>query len=324
MRFRRWAGREEKRDGQDEGRQTTSFDARDTVSRSGAKRDIFPCAPSVADLREMLAAGVDVNAASHGETALMRASANGCAQVVEVLLAAGARVDAQGMRAGALHLALDRFQTKIALRLIEAGADLDTLDAHGNTPLFIAVMRQGTEACIEAMIERGANPYQRMRHGNWAMKVALESSPARVALLEKTQHRDDPTATGWMPPDVASTTLAFKPGAPWPALRDTLFEQLVPPSGESNSVQGELVRCSNKLFSEAMRNANGNFDSFFRGLGRFLERLLTEPFSESEQAALRNDIKALTRGTLDGDIHARVAEAVVRWCQAHPKLIALP
>jgi hypothetical protein len=122
---------------------------------------------------------------------------------------------------------------------------------------------------------------------------------------------------------VATTTLTFTPGARWQDTLNKLFEQLVPPSGEANSVQGELVRCSNKLVDEAMRNGNGNFDAFHRGLGHFLERLLTEPFSESEQAALRNDIKALTRGTLDGATHRRVAEAVVCWCVAHPRLIAL-
>jgi ankyrin repeat protein len=277
----------------------------------------------IAAVREMLAAGTDVNAVLDGATALMRACRDGHVEVVEVLLAAGARLDAEGKRSGPLHLAIDGNRHALALRLIEAGANLDALDEHGNTPLFIAVMRRGTEACIEAMIERGANPYQRMRHGNWAMKVARESAAARVALLEKTQHRDDPTATGWLPPDVATTTLTFTPGARWQDTLNKLFEQLVPPSGEANSVQGELVRCSNKLVDEAMRNGNGNFDAFHRGLGHFLERLLTEPFSESEQAALRNDIKALTRGTLDGATHRRVAEAVVCWCVAHPRLIAL-
>lgn len=273
-------------------------------------------------VRELLAAGADVNAPTDGRTGLMRAVQDGHEAMVEALLAAGARPDA-GQGPSALHLALQFGRLGIALRLIEAGASVDAPDGHGNTPLFVAVMRRGTEACIEAMIARGANPYQRMRHGNWAMKVATESSPAYALLLEKTQHHDDPTATGWLPPDVANTTLTFTPGERWQDTLNKLFEQLVPPSGEANSVQGELVRCSNKLVDEAMRNANGNFNAWYRGLGHFLERLLTEPFSASEQAALRTDIKALTRGTLDGDVHRRVAEAVVRWCKAHPRLIAL-
>lgn len=271
----------------------------------------------------MLAAGADANAALDGVTGLMRACRDGHAEVVDALVAAGARLDADGKRSGPLHLALEASRPDIALRLIEAGASLDALDERGNTPLFVAVMRPGTDECLAAMIERGANPYQRMRHGNWPMKVARESSPARAAILEKTRHPDDPSAVGWTPPDVDDTTLTFALDAPWSEVLDQLFEQLVPPSGEANSVQGELVRCSTKLFREAMRNANGNFDSFFRDLGHFLERLLTDPFTASEQAALRRDIQALTRGTLDGDTHNRVAEAVVRWCQAHPKLIAL-
>ncbi len=275
-------------------------------------------------VKTLLASGADVNDALDGVTGLMRACRDGHADVVELLLAAGARVDAEGKRAGPLHLALEAQRPDIALRLIEAGADLDALDERGNTPLFVAVMKRGTDRCIAAMIERGANPYQRMRHGNWAMKVAHSGSPERVALLEKTRHRDDPSAVGWAPPDVENTTLTFTSGASSSALLDELFEKLVPPSGEANSVQGELVRASTKLFNEAMRNANGNFDGFFRDLGHFLERLLTEPFTETEQASLRRDIQALTRGTLEGDTHRRVAEAVVRWCQAHPKLVALP
>lgn len=274
-------------------------------------------------VRAMLASGADVNGALDGVTGLMRACRDGHAEVVDALIAAGAHVDADGKRAGPLHLALEANRPDIALRLIEAGANLDAQDERGNTPLFVAVMRPGAEACLAAMIERGANPYQRMRHGNWAMKLARESSPARVAILEKTQHRDDPDAVGWTPPDVDTTTLTFTPDAPWSEVLDQLFEKLVPPSGEANSVQGELVRASTKLFREAMRNANGNFDSYFRDLGHFLERLLTEPFTATEQAALRRDIQALTRGTLDGDTHQRVAKAVVRWCQAHPALLAV-
>lgn len=275
-------------------------------------------------VRGMLAAGADVDAASHQVTGLMRACSEGHADVVELLLTAGALLDVEGLRPSPLHRALAADRPDIALRLVEAGASMDALDERGSTPLHVAVTRRDTEACIEAMIERGANPYQRLRHGHWPMKVAREHWPMRVPLLERTQHRDDPSAVGWAPPDVANTTLTFTDDAPWSTALDQLFEQLVPPSGEANSVQGELVRCSNKLFREAMRNANGNFDAYFRRLGAFLEHLLTAPFTEAEQAALRLDIKALTRGTLDGDAHERVAQAVVRWCKAHPKLIAVP
>jgi hypothetical protein len=49
---------------------------------------------------------------------------------------------------------------------------------------------EGAEPCIEAMIARGANPYERMTDGRSAMSIARAEWPARVALLEKTTHLD--------------------------------------------------------------------------------------------------------------------------------------
>ena len=48
---------------------------------------------------------------------------------------------------------------------------------------------EGAEPCIEAMIARGANPYECMT-GRSAMDIARAEWPSRVALLEKTTHSD--------------------------------------------------------------------------------------------------------------------------------------
>lgn len=79
---------------------------------------------------------------------------------------------------------------RTALCLVDAGARLDVRDPEGNTPLVLLMRWEDAEPCIEAMIARGANPYERMTDGQSAMSIARAHWPARVALLEKTQHLD--------------------------------------------------------------------------------------------------------------------------------------
>lgn len=143
--------------------------------------------------------------------------------MVTFLLNAGASLDERGLRASALHRAIEGLHqshadlvydfdltphahVEVALRLIEAGADLNATDEFGGTPLFNACMQQDTEAIVTALIARGANPYQRMRDGRSAWELT-EDVPDRRAPLALSSHRKK-GESGWAPPSKANSSAA--------------------------------------------------------------------------------------------------------------------
>jgi hypothetical protein len=56
-----------------------------------------------------------------------------------------------------------------------------------------------------------------------------------------------------------------------------IWQQFVPPSGQADTVQGELLRAVEKLRDEAIRNGNGNWDAGFDMLVDYLGETLPDP-----------------------------------------------
>jgi hypothetical protein len=71
-----------------------------------------------------------------------------------------------------------------------------------------------------------------------------------------------------------------------------IWQSFVPKSGQSATVQGELLRAVEKLRDEATRNGNGNWDEGFEILLRYLEKHLLDP------AVFQQDLLATTKSTL--------------------------
>jgi len=79
----------------------------------------------------------------------------------------------------------------------------------------------------------------------------------------------------------------------------TIWREFVPKSGQSDTVQGELLRAIEKLRDEAMRNGNCNWDEGFRILLSYLRQHLLDPaIFSAKQIQQSNDIlKRLRRGS---------------------------
>ena len=115
-----------------------------------------------------LEAGADINERdSDGRTALHHATIEGEERLVDLLLgrtAQPALADHEGWTP--LHYAARGYELPIARRLLDAGAPVDVLDAHGNTPLFRAVFdSRGRGEMIRLLLQAGADRDRKNRHG---------------------------------------------------------------------------------------------------------------------------------------------------------------
>ena len=108
-----------------------------------------------------------------------------------------------------------------------------------------------------------------------------------------------------------------------------LWRHLVPKSGQSAWVQGELLRCVEKLRWEAQTNGNANWDRGFKRLADYLERTLCDEQSFSAEAleVIRDDVAILRSyrdAYTDDDVFDRLTDRVVDFCRAHPAPIPKP
>lgn len=138
-------------------------------------------------LRQLIAAGVDLNLSHVGLTALLAAvrdSYHGRPDAVLMLLANGADpspADMDGQTA--LHAAARAADPAITALLLDAGAPLDVLDMHGVSPLGVAAGLGNLEVA-KYLISRGASCEP--QGGEPALLLAAardEDDPAMVKLL---------------------------------------------------------------------------------------------------------------------------------------------
>jgi ankyrin repeat protein len=111
-------------------------------------------------VKALLKQAADVNAAQgDGMTALHWAAMNGDAEMVDMLVYAGANIRAT-TRIGAytpLYLASQRGQAAAINSLVKAGGDVKAGTINGTTPLMVAAMSGEVDA-VRALLDAGADP----------------------------------------------------------------------------------------------------------------------------------------------------------------------
>jgi hypothetical protein len=86
----------------------------------------------------------------------------------------------------------------------------------------------------------------------------------------------------------------------WKKEHTRLWNDLVPPDGQADTLQGELIRIAGKLTDQAFRNGNMNWDEDHEKMWRFVGKHLDDPqtFNESERQLIRDKIEEITSGGL--------------------------
>jgi hypothetical protein len=108
-----------------------------------------------------------------------------------------------------------------------------------------------------------------------------------------------------------------------------IWKNLIPKAGQSEWVQGELIRCIEKLCWEAQNNGNGNWEPQFEMLADYLEETLCgEPtFSDEARNSIHEDmavLKDFMHPYTDQDLYDRLTSHVVAFCRQHPTPIPKP
>ena len=132
----------------------------------------------VQQVESQIAEGADLDQPFRGRTALMVAARAGHLRVVEILIAAGADVNAQTSRtleATALMMAARYGRTEIMEVLLDHGANVNRRTNNGYTALMRAA-RNGQTTAVRLLVQNGADVSIRNRGGVTALYHARSSN----------------------------------------------------------------------------------------------------------------------------------------------------
>lgn len=134
--------------------------------------------------KELIAKGADVNQKnSSGNSLLIVSSADGNAEMVQLLLSSGAALSAVdvNMKATALHAAAYLGHPKVMKLLVEQGIDLDIQGPYnGYTALHDAVLQNNTEG-VKILVESGANIDLEGHDGNTPLMLAKRQGNIEIS-----------------------------------------------------------------------------------------------------------------------------------------------
>ena len=118
-----------------------------------------------------------------------------------------------------------------------------------------------------------------------------------------------------------------------------IWTNLVPKSGQADSVQGEILRAIERLRWEAQENGNINWDDRFEMFINFLHNTLgnEEGFSKETRASIAVDLERLKNFIppdklesrsqasdlpyVEDNLYDRIVNHLISYCRQHPQVI---
>jgi len=156
-----------------------------------------------AEIVQMLVdAGAQLNVQNnYGRTALFLAAHNGKVEIVKLLIAAGAEIAEKEDAQTALMIVAYNGNAEIIKLLIAAGAQLDVKDSKGRTALMHAV-DQGRAEVVQLLIDAGAQINVKNNESDTALTLAVKNYvPAKViqSLIAAGAKLDEQDDHGYTP-----------------------------------------------------------------------------------------------------------------------------
>ncbi len=133
-------------------------------------------------VRELLKQGADVNSRDreHNETALLLAAKFADAEMVRLLLDAGAEIDARDDW-GRTALFVTSVTSEVFEVLLDAGANIHARDKEGHTILMRKVSESASLSDVEKLLQLGVDPSVRTEDGESALEMAENLGLLKVA-----------------------------------------------------------------------------------------------------------------------------------------------
>jgi hypothetical protein len=233
-----------------------------------------------------------------------------------------------------LHFAAEYRDYEMARLILEHGGDVTIKDGFGNTPLWSAVFdSSGDHRIVGLLLDYGADPDDLNRAGRSPLHMAREFKDDKLIrlLTEPREGRSAPArASNSEPRAPTGVSRRSSEGSAqqfrYPEEAKQLWKKYVPPSGQADTVQGELIRAVEKLRHEAQRNGNGNWDQGHEIFCSFIRDTLCNSgvFSNDIASTIQLDVSRLrdyTHPYLEDDIYDRLTDYIVEWSRNYPEPI---
>lgn len=292
--------------------------------------------------RWLLEYGTDINCPdAFGYTPLHRQAMNRKgAEQVELYLRLGADIHQQShMNGGPLHGATDHGCTENVRILLEHGADVNAKDHWKNTPLEFALGRcRGADItekieAVQLLVDAGAAVTEKVKQHVTRIGEDIEFrreniSPERMQKVDAALERlyllfDVPPVPRRRIHDGTSSIIVTAKN--WTEQYQELWDYLVPGSGASKTVQGEVIRINGRVSYEILDNGGMNWDKDFRAMLTALGQHLAShnALSEEELEEIQRLISILkSSGGWEEELN-RLCELSVKWVLNNPNPIPL-
>lgn len=298
-------------------------------------------------IRQLIDGGADVNELGDMQrTPLIQAAIDNKINVVSLLLDHGAAVNAQdSLGYSSLHYAAQGSHLELARLLLSRGAVVDLADTKGATPLKIAVFNfHDSGEFISLLVEAGADPHHQDNRSQTPLTLAeiMDKANEILPFLMASDKSAKSNAKGEDPfseingdpvelegnADVA-TISQIPIHESVDAVAKWVWKNLVPASGQSKYVQGELLRCIEKLRYEAQNNGNLNWDGGFVLIADFIEQTLCadkrlgirdKRFVQQCIGRLKDQSAPYTENV----IYDQLTAVFAKYCQRFPRPIDRP
>jgi ankyrin repeat protein len=153
------------------------------------------------EMRFLIKRGADVNKGGNGGMPLYEAVVRGNRSAAELLIEAGANIDAHGVNGyTALHAAALHGFTILSELLLDKGADINARNFHAETPLYLAASG-GFASTVELLIKRGADVEKGSIEGMTPLGIAVQRRNTQVVkiLIKAGANPNTPSREGESP-----------------------------------------------------------------------------------------------------------------------------